>query len=117
MFCCKFNWRPPLGYPNSEMFFSELEKELFEGSNLSHFHQKSFSWEEWKALGDLAEDRRIVIRSADRGSCVIIYDREDSLKEADRQLSDKKTYRDVKYTKNILSSIVDKSNKIFQSLS
>ena len=41
--------------------------------------------------------------SADRGSYVIIYDKEGYLMVADRQLSDNKIYRDVKYTKNILS--------------
>ena len=48
---------------------------------------------------------------------MVIWDREDYLKEADTQLIDNKIYRDVKYTKNMLSSIVDKSNKIFQGLS
>ena len=113
----KSNWTPPVGHPNLEMFLSELEKELFEGSNFSHFHRQNFSREEWKALRDLAEDKSIVIKSADKGSCVVIWDREDYLKEADRQLSDNKIYRDVEYTKNMLSSLVDKSNKIFQSLS
>ena len=36
------------------IFFSEPEKELFEGNNLSHFHQENFSLEERKALGNLA---------------------------------------------------------------
>ena len=113
----KSNWTPPLGHPNLEMFLNELEKELFENSNFSHFHQQNFSREEWKALRNFAEDKGIVIRSADKGSCVIIWDREDCLNEADRQLSDNKIHRDVKCTKYMLSSLVDKSNMIFQSLS
>ena len=113
----KSNRTPPVGDPNLEMFLSELGKELFEGSNFSHFHRQNFNREEWKALRDLAEDKGIVIKSADKGSCVVIWDREDYLKEADRQLSDNKIYRDVEYSKNMLSSLVDKSNKIFQSLS
>ena len=54
MFCSESNWIPRLGYPNLEMFLRELEKELFEGSNPSHFHQQSFTREEWKVLGDSA---------------------------------------------------------------
>ena len=99
------------------MFLSELEKELFEGSSFSHFHRQNFSRKEWKTLRDLAEDKSIVIKSANKASCMVIWDREDYLKEADRQLSDNKIYRNVKNTKNMLSSLVDKSNKIFQSLS
>ena len=45
------------------------------------------------------------MKSADKGSCVVIWDREDYLKEADRQLSDTKIYRVVKYTKKMFSSI------------
>ena len=81
------------------MFLSELEKELFEDSNFSHFQRKNFSREKLKALKDLAKDKSIVIKRADKGSCVVIWDTEDYLKEADKQLSDNKIYKDVKYTK------------------
>ena len=53
----KSSWTPPLGHPNLEIILSEFEKELFEGSNFSHFHWQIFSQGEWRALGDLAEDR------------------------------------------------------------
>ena len=84
---------------------------------LDHSYWQNFGWEEWKDLRDLVDDKSIVIKGADKGSCVVIWDREDYLKEADTQLIDNKIYRDVKYTKNMLSSIVDKNNKIFQGLS
>ena len=38
---------------------------------------------------------------------MVIWDREDYLKEADRQVSGTNIYRDVKYTKNIIYSLVD----------
>ena len=59
----------------------------------------------------------MVIQSADKGSCMVTWDRKDYLKKADRQLSDYKIYRDVNCTKKMLSLLVDKSNKIFPSLS
>ena len=99
------------------MFLSKLEKELFKDINFSHFRRQKFSWEEWKSLKVLAEDKSIVIKSADNGQCVVIWVRENYLKETDRQLSDNEIYRDVKYAKKMLSSLVDKSTKIFQSLS
>ena len=98
------------------MFLSKLEKGLFEDRNFSHFHRQKFGREEWKVLKYLAEEKSIVIKSADKISCVVIWDRENYVKKADRQLSDNKVYMDVKYTKNMFSSLVDKSNKIFQSL-
>ena len=45
---------------------------------------------------------------------MVVWDREGYLKEADRQLSDDKIYRDVEYTKNMLSSLVDKLIKYFK---
>ena len=45
---------------------------------------------------------------------MLIWDRQDYLKEADRQLSDNKIYRDVELTKIMLSSLVDKVIKYFK---
>ena len=107
-------WTPPLDHPHLEMFLREHEKELIE-DNSSPFHQQNFGWEECKVLRNLAEDKSIVIKSVDKGSCVVIWDREDYLNEVDR-LHDDEIYSDVKYTKNVLSSLVNKG-EIFQSLS
>ena len=49
------------------MFLSKLEKELLKNINFSHFCRRKFSWEECKSLKVLAEDKRIVIKSADNG--------------------------------------------------
>ena len=34
----------------------------------------------------LPEDRNIIIKPADKGSCVVVWDQEDYIAEADRQL-------------------------------
>ena len=80
---------------------------MFEDTHFSHFQRQNVSREEWKALRDLLEDKKGVIKSADKTSCVVIWDREDYLKEGDRQLSDNRNFR---YTKNMLSSLVDKTS-------
>ena len=33
--------------------------------------------EEWQAMRNLVEDRSIIIKPADKGSCVVAWDRED----------------------------------------
>ena len=64
-----------------EVFSSRLEKELF-----SFLHGTSQSYkltkEEWKAMRDLAEDQSMIIKPADKGSCVVIWDRKDYLTES-----------------------------------
>ena len=74
------------------------------------------SREEWQAVRSLADDRSIVIKKADKGSCVVAWDRNDYLLEAERQLSDTEVYRDVSNTENILSKLSETSNRMFSSL-
>ena len=50
---------------------------------------------ERKALYDLKNDKSIVIKSADKGSAVVVWDREDYIKEAEKQLGDEEVYEEV----------------------
>ena len=59
---------------------------------------KSFSnlsKEEWDALSDLINDKSIIIKSADKGSAVVVWDREDYILEAEGQLFNKDVYLEV----------------------
>ena len=42
-------------------------------------------------------DPSIIIIEADKGSAVVVWDREDYLREVNSQLSDKDVFREVKY--------------------
>ena len=49
-------------------------------------------------------DRSIVIKPADKGSCVVVWDRTDYLLEPEKDLSDSSTYKEVKFRiKNFLN--------------
>ena len=54
----------------------------------------------------LANDRSIVIKKADKGSCVVVWDRNDYMGEAEKQLSDENIYKDINFKDNILQIIV-----------
>ena len=75
--------------------------------------QSNLSGDKWKALRILADDRSIVIKDADKGSSVEIWDRDDYLQEASKQLQDTNIYEDVKFNENILTGLVERSSKIF----
>ena len=47
--------------------------------------------EEWLAMRRLAEDCSIVIKPADKGFCVVVWDRADYLLEVGKHLSDSNT--------------------------
>ena len=68
-------------------------------------------------MQSLAEDRSIIIKSADKGSYVVVWDREDYLAEGYKQLSDTSTYAEVKkYNYKLLSQLTEKSNKFLKRL-
>ena len=114
-FWSKSFWKPPTGQPNVEVFFSSVEKELFEDIGTS-LRYSNLSTEEWKAKRSLAGDRSIVIKKADKGSAVVLWDRNDYIKEAEKRLGDKSVYQKVNFKEKLLCELVDKSNSSFKEL-
>ena len=64
----------------------------------------------------LAEDRNIVIKKAEKGSTVVVWDRKDYILEAEKQLSDANVYKDVFCNEKNLLEFVGTSNQLFQNL-
>ena len=46
-------------------------------------------------MKSLANDSSIVIKKADKGSCVVVWDREDYIAEAEKQLRDRNVNKDT----------------------
>ena len=68
------------GHASLEVFLSRLEKELF-SDDISESTQSNLSAEEWKALRGLAANKT-VIKVADKGSSVVVWNRSDYIHEA-----------------------------------
>ena len=116
VFWPKSSRKPPPGHPCVELFLSKLESELF--SFLPGKSQAcNFTKEEWLAMRSLAEDWSIIVKPADKGSCVVVWDREDYLAEGYKQLCDTSTYVKVKGCNDqVLSQLIEKSGKSFKRL-
>ena len=97
------------------MFLSQLENKLFEITKETTRYS-NLSQEEWRAIRTLADDRFIVIKKAHKGYCIVVWDRADYLREAEKQLSDKKVYQEVQFKKQMLSNLVDTSDSFFRGL-
>ena len=67
-------------------------------------------------MRSLQNDRSAVIKPADKGSSVVVWNRTDYLKEAKMQLSDKKDYQELRITEKDQVELVEKSNKLFSNL-
>ena len=114
-FRSKSSWKPPTGHPNLEVFLSIVEKELSEDIGTS-LRYSNLSTDEWKAIRSLTDDRSIVIKKADKGSAVVVWERNDYIKEAERQLGDRSMYQKVNFKEKFLCELVDKSNSSFKEL-
>ena len=59
-------------------------------------------------MRSLQNGRSAVIKPADNGWAVVIWDRSDYLKEAQRHLSDEKTYAEIRVTEKDQAELVQK---------
>ena len=65
-----------------------------------------FTRRERNALYNLRDDLTIIIKDAEKGSAVVVWDREDYLKEAYKQLEDKDVYEEVQNDSGILINTI-----------
>ena len=94
-FCPKSSWKPLPGHLGLGLLLSHLEREIFNCLlNDSISIPSNMSKEELEALRGLADDRSIVIKQGDKGSSVVVWCRDDYIKEA---ISNRKTkpYRKI----------------------
>lgn len=64
----------------------------------------------------LASDRSIVIKPADKGSCVVIWNHGDYLAEAKRQLDDNTVYKNFNNREGYITNLTEQSNNMFRKL-
>ena len=69
------------------MFLRKVEEDLFKTTE-TPTRYSDLSSDEWKAIRSLADDRSIVIKRANHVSAVVVWDRVDYIKEAQKQLKD-----------------------------
>ena len=74
------------------------------------------SKEEYLTTCSLQNDKSVVIKPADKASAVVVWERNDYLKEAERQLSDEKTYEEMRIKEKDQVELVEKSNDLFSNL-
>ena len=114
-FSPKSSWNPPQCHPNLEVYLSQVENELFSIPD-ELIRYSNLSYEEWIAMRSFADDRSIVIKKADKGSCIVVWDRNDYVREAEKQLEDPNVYRKVAFKDKVLSQLVDCSSRFLRIL-
>ena len=77
-----------------EIYMSSLEEKLMK-IEIPKDKFNNLTSKERKALYDLKNDKNIIIKGADKGSAVVAWDREDYIKEAEKQLGVSDVYEEV----------------------
>ena len=93
-----------------EVYLSCLEDKILNMADSFSPTYNNLTREERSALNSLRDDTSIVIKEADKGSAVVVWDREDYIKEANSQLHDTQVYEETSFDSKFLS------DAIFQTL-
>ena len=88
-----------------EIYLSCLEKSLLD-IDISSKRFNNLTKEERNALHNLRDDTTIIIKGADKGSAVVVWDREDYLKEAYKQIENKDVYEKFQNDSGILINTI-----------
>ena len=91
-----------------ETYLSCLEERLLDIEIPSKIFN-NLTKDERNAMYSLKDDKSIIINGADKGSAVIVWDREDYIKEATEPLEDKEVYMEVPNDSSALVSTIFKS--------
>lgn len=108
-------WVPPLHkLPPEIIFLLKQDLKQFNTHFRSQQEKPNLSQAEQQALRELATNKHIVIKPADKGSAVVILDREQYIFEANRQLEDQTYYKRLQ--KPIYLQTVPKVYEIVEDL-
>ena len=77
-----------------EVYMNSLEEKLMK-IEIPKDKYNNLTSKERQALHDLKNDKNIVIKGADKGSEVVVWDREDYIKEAEKHEGDSDVYEEV----------------------
>ena len=84
-----------------ELYLSSLEEKLMK-VEVPKDKFNSLTSSERKASYHLKNDKCIVIKSADEGLAIVLWDREDYIKEAEKQFGDKHVYEELSKTLHLI---------------
>ena len=110
------SWTPLICDTQLEMYLSELAEEILKIDETGQ-NYPNLTKAEREAQQDLVYDKNIVIKPADKGRAIVIWDKQDYLKKCQLQLSNKRVYEEVKrgplqgVTQKISNAVLDMLRK------
>ena len=114
-------WEPPFIHHTVKTFTDAIEKELIEDEYTNSYKKtlprSNLTKEERIALNSLKNRTDIIISNADKGGAIVIQDVQDYIMEAERQLNDENTYKQIpedatKMHNELVNEAIDKCTKV-----
>ena len=94
-----------------EVYMSSLEEKLMK-IEIPKDKYNNLTCKEWQALYDFKNDESIVIEGSSKESTVVVWDRADYIKEAEKQLGDSDAYEEPLMTLNhLLAPYIERQKK------
>ena len=95
-----------------EVYMSSLEEKLMK-IEIPKDKYNNLTCKEWQDLYDFKNDESIVIEGSSKESTVVVWDRADYIKEAEKQLGDSDAYEEPLMTLNhLLAPYIERQKKI-----
>ena len=89
----KSNWAPPSADPATELYLSSLPDKL--AAIQKRPYLQNLSKAEWRALSTLRKDQSLVIKKADKGSCLVVEDTSQYIADGLSHLADTDIYQPI----------------------
>jgi hypothetical protein len=86
-------WQPPLAHPDTEQYLQTLPQNL--DQIIKHKFQCNLTKQEWNTLKELAHNTDIIIKSADKGSGIVIEDTQQYITNGRKHLANTDIYTEV----------------------
>lgn len=88
----KSNWEPSNIHHTVQTFCDAIRKDIHNSTN-EQTRRHNLKKDEIQALEELRQRDDLIFTKADKGGALVIMDVQDYIREAERQLSDKRTYK------------------------
>ncbi len=89
----KSTWEPPVASPEIESYLKRVRSTI--DNHIPNVSRSNLTHTERKTLNELASDQSLVIKSADKGSGIVVEDRDKYIQAGTNHLSDQTIYEKI----------------------
>ena len=113
-FKCKSQFTPPIPDNNLMEYISLVYHDLLTHTNNNSSQHNNYSREEMASLKYLQNNKNLIVKPADKGGAIVIWPKDDYLREASKQLENTAHYQHI--THNPFPNLITTIQKFIQDI-